>query len=191
MGEGSYCACLRTCCGVAAFEGGRGGWVGMMAGRRLADPQRVLSAPLPPAPQAGRLSGQTRGRCRPPWGTPSTPTGSTGIPSGAAQRARLSACMRRRRLMQPLLDQAGPPSPPKSGPQAIALLPGSAAGCPPARAARLSPSHPPPPDPPARPPSACLPARRGLQQRGMEQDLSWEKAAEQYEDVLVQAKYQW
>ena len=33
--------------------------------------------------------------------------------------------------------------------------------------------------------------RRGLQERGMQQDLSWEHAAELYEDVLVQAKYQW
>ena len=32
---------------------------------------------------------------------------------------------------------------------------------------------------------------KGLMVRGMEQDLSWEHAAEQYEDVLVQAKYQW
>ncbi|KAL4856848.1 Granule-bound starch synthase 2 [Chlorella vulgaris] len=32
---------------------------------------------------------------------------------------------------------------------------------------------------------------RGLQVRGMQQDLSWEHAAEQYEDVLVQAKFQW
>ncbi|EFN59970.1 hypothetical protein CHLNCDRAFT_6734, partial [Chlorella variabilis] len=32
---------------------------------------------------------------------------------------------------------------------------------------------------------------RGLQERGMEQDLSWEHAAEQYEDVLLQAKFQW
>jgi starch synthase len=27
--------------------------------------------------------------------------------------------------------------------------------------------------------------------RGMEQDLSWDKAAQQYEDVLLAAKYQW
>ena len=32
---------------------------------------------------------------------------------------------------------------------------------------------------------------KGVMLRGMEQDLSWEHAAEQYEDVLVQAKYQW
>ena len=32
---------------------------------------------------------------------------------------------------------------------------------------------------------------KGLQVRGMAQDLSWEHAASQYEDVLVQAKYQW
>lgn len=32
---------------------------------------------------------------------------------------------------------------------------------------------------------------RGIQKRDMEQDLSWDHAAEQYEDVLVQAKYQW
>ena len=32
---------------------------------------------------------------------------------------------------------------------------------------------------------------RGLQRRGMDQDLSWGHAAAQYEDVLVQAKYQW
>jgi len=31
----------------------------------------------------------------------------------------------------------------------------------------------------------------GLQKRGMEQDLSWEHAAELYEEVLLQAKYQW
>ena len=43
------------------------------------------------------------------------------------------------------------------------------------------------------PPLVCrvLPACRGLQLRGMQQDLSWEHAAELYEDVLVQAKYQW
>ena len=32
---------------------------------------------------------------------------------------------------------------------------------------------------------------KGLMVRGMEQDLSWEHAAAQYEDVLVEAKYQW
>lgn len=32
---------------------------------------------------------------------------------------------------------------------------------------------------------------RRLMIRGMEQDLSWEHAAQQYEDVLVEAKYQW
>ncbi|KAF8729473.1 hypothetical protein HU200_017407 [Digitaria exilis] len=32
---------------------------------------------------------------------------------------------------------------------------------------------------------------RGLQARGMAQDLSWDQAAELYEDVLVKAKYQW
>ncbi|OEL35200.1 Soluble starch synthase 2-2, chloroplastic/amyloplastic [Dichanthelium oligosanthes] len=32
---------------------------------------------------------------------------------------------------------------------------------------------------------------RGLQARGMAQDLSWEHAAALYEDVLVKAKYQW
>ena len=31
----------------------------------------------------------------------------------------------------------------------------------------------------------------GVQLRGMQQDLSWDKAAEQYEQVLVDAKYQW
>jgi len=32
---------------------------------------------------------------------------------------------------------------------------------------------------------------RGLQVRGMERDLSWNNAAEQYEEVMVAAKYQW
>jgi len=32
---------------------------------------------------------------------------------------------------------------------------------------------------------------RGLQTRGIEQDLSWQHAAELYEEVLVEAKYQW
>lgn len=31
----------------------------------------------------------------------------------------------------------------------------------------------------------------GVQLRGMQQDLSWDKAAEQYEQVLIDAKYQW
>ena len=31
----------------------------------------------------------------------------------------------------------------------------------------------------------------GLQRRGMMQDLSWDNAAQRYEDVLVAAKYQW
>lgn len=32
---------------------------------------------------------------------------------------------------------------------------------------------------------------RGLQVRGMDQDLSWEHAAQLYEEVLLQAKFQW
>jgi len=32
---------------------------------------------------------------------------------------------------------------------------------------------------------------RKLQLRGMAQDLSWDNAAKQYEDVLVQAKFTW
>jgi len=32
---------------------------------------------------------------------------------------------------------------------------------------------------------------RGIQARGMSQDLSWDHAAELYEEVLVKAKYQW
>ncbi|CAL5037688.1 unnamed protein product [Urochloa decumbens] len=32
---------------------------------------------------------------------------------------------------------------------------------------------------------------RGIQERGMAQDLSWDHAAELYEEVLVKAKYQW
>lgn len=35
------------------------------------------------------------------------------------------------------------------------------------------------------------PSHRGLQLRGMDQDLSWGHAAEQYEDVLLAAKMQW
>lgn len=30
-----------------------------------------------------------------------------------------------------------------------------------------------------------------LQRRGMGQDLSWDNAAQQYEEVFVDAKYQW
>lgn len=36
-------------------------------------------------------------------------------------------------------------------------------------------------------PSHC----RAVQLRGMEQDLSWDGAAQQYEEVLLAAKYQW
>jgi len=32
---------------------------------------------------------------------------------------------------------------------------------------------------------------RGIQLRGMEQDLTWDNAAAQYEEVFVAAKYQW
>jgi len=32
---------------------------------------------------------------------------------------------------------------------------------------------------------------RGVQERGMEKDMSWNHAAEQYEEVMVAAKYQW
>ena len=32
---------------------------------------------------------------------------------------------------------------------------------------------------------------RGLQRRGMAQDLSWNNAAQQYEEVMLAAKYQW
>lgn len=67
---------------------------------------------------------------------------------------------------------------------------------------------PPVPPPPGQPSFSCLrnllitppicptpphplAACRGLQERGMQQDLSWEHAAELYEDVLLQAKFQW
>ena len=33
--------------------------------------------------------------------------------------------------------------------------------------------------------------RRGVQLRGMEQDQSWDQAAQKYEAVLLAAKYQW
>ena len=32
---------------------------------------------------------------------------------------------------------------------------------------------------------------RAIQRRGMSQDLSWDNAAQQYEEVLVAGKYQW
>ena len=32
---------------------------------------------------------------------------------------------------------------------------------------------------------------RGIQRRCMDQDLSWDNAAESYEHALVDAKYQW
>ena len=32
---------------------------------------------------------------------------------------------------------------------------------------------------------------RGVQVRGMDQDLSWDYAAQQYEAILTAAKYQW
>ncbi|KAI5072277.1 hypothetical protein GOP47_0012383 [Adiantum capillus-veneris] len=32
---------------------------------------------------------------------------------------------------------------------------------------------------------------KGIQERGMTQDLSWDQAAKQYEEVMVAAKYQW
>jgi len=35
------------------------------------------------------------------------------------------------------------------------------------------------------------PAFRQLQLNGMNQDLSWDNAAKLYEDVMVEAKYQW
>lgn len=35
------------------------------------------------------------------------------------------------------------------------------------------------------------PSWEGIQKRGMMQDLSWDNAANQYEEVLVAAKYQW
>lgn len=31
----------------------------------------------------------------------------------------------------------------------------------------------------------------GIQKRGMQQDLSWDNAAEKYEEMLLAAKYQW
>ena len=34
-------------------------------------------------------------------------------------------------------------------------------------------------------------AFRAMQRRGMAQDLSWDNAASLYEEVLVEAKYQW
>jgi glycogen synthase len=44
---------------------------------------------------------------------------------------------------------------------------------------------------PSWPLPACLPACRGLMERGMNQDLSWDNAAQRYEEVLVEAKFQW
>ena len=32
---------------------------------------------------------------------------------------------------------------------------------------------------------------RGIQRRGMSQDLTWDNAAKQYEEVLLAGKYQW
>lgn len=34
-------------------------------------------------------------------------------------------------------------------------------------------------------------AFEGIQLRGMNQDLTWDNAAQQYEEVFVAAKYQW
>ena len=44
---------------------------------------------------------------------------------------------------------------------------------------------------PSLPLPARLPACRGLMERGMNQDLSWDNAAQRYEEVLVEAKFQW
>lgn len=57
-----------------------------------------------------------------------------------------------------------------------------AVGTPPAPGAVPSEPLPPPPTH-----IGC----RGIQLRGMAQDLSWGAAAEQYEAVLLAAKYQW